>query len=206
VLFAIASKGAQRVMKNMFLIQERLLSPPMHLEKAHALWKEHLRPTDTAIDATCGNGKDTLVLARLLPEGHLFALDIQPTALENTQKLLETHLPASQLSRIHLLLQSHACLPTPPNLKLIVYNLGYLPGGNKNLTTQTASTLESFHHATELLPPGGAISLTTYPGHPEGLREHQTLLPLLHSLTTWQISPFSTHPTSPHLVYRTQRK
>src|SRR5262245_43788076 len=95
------------------------------IDLAHAYLARLLLPHDLAIDATCGNGKDALVLARLLPQGRLFALDIQEKSLQNSRALL-----AEQGARVKFFLQSHAQFPpeiAPGSVRLIVYNLGYLP-------------------------------------------------------------------------------
>lgn len=138
-----------------------------HLDQAHLYWKQLLKADDHVIDATCGNGKDAFLLTELVPQGHVIAIDIQEAALQKARSLI----PHSNIS---YLLQSHAQLPAG-TFKLIVYNLGYLPGGNKNFTTQTASTLESLEKAAQLISIGGALSITCYPGHPEGAREEQAI-------------------------------
>ena len=147
---------------------EKKFSPHLHLAKSY--WKEHLKPGDLAVDATCGNGHDTLFLAELCS---VVGLDIQEKALQNTGALLARHGKRAQLHQI-----SHAAidtvpLPCPP--KLIVYNLGYLPHGDKSITTLLESTLESVNKGLTMLAPGGALSITCYPGHDEGLREEQAL-------------------------------
>jgi len=155
-----------------------------HLDLAHSYWEKILEKGGWAIDATCGNGRDTLVLAQKShPEAGVIGLDTQPQALQNTQNLLQKHLPS--LDRIHLFLQDHREFPPlalQKPIRLIVYNLGYLPGGNKKITTQVDSTLQSLSRALELVLPGGAVSLTSYPGHPEGLEEHKALLDFTKNL------------------------
>ena len=153
-----------------------------HLFLAHAYWKEHLQPGDIAIDATCGNGHDTLMLAQILlpdPASLLFALDLQQNAIDQTFSLLKRSIPLSHFTRVSLEQRCHCAidrlpLPIPP--RLIVYNLGYLPGGDKTITTQTATTLQSLQKAIHLLAPGGAISVTCYPGHPEGEKEEKAII------------------------------
>lgn len=153
---------------------------------AHAYWEAHLDPGSVAIDATCGNGKDTLQLAHILAQkggGAVIGLDVQHIAIARTQALLASHaLPGVAL---HLFVSSHEQFPalcqTMP-IQLIVYNLGYLPGADKSLTTRCESTLISLQAAMALLSMRGAISLTTYPGHPEGKREHEALLAHLSTL------------------------
>lgn len=180
----------------------------MHLELAHKYWEKHLKRGDVALDATCGNGKDTLKLAQLVGvEGSVIALDIQEEAIAKTRAHLKTHLSPERYKKIFLFLQSHAELPSlayesPP--QLIVYNLGYLPGGNKSRTTLTESTVESLKKSLSILPRDGMISLTCYPGHKEGAREQEVLLPLLYQLNSleWKIEehfPPEERPLSPSL-------
>ena len=140
-----------------------------HLEKAHQFWKEFLKTDDHVIDATCGNGKDTAVLASIVKEGHVYAIDIQKDALDKAR----TYVQASNVSFLH---RCHTDLPKDEKVRLIIYNLGYLPGGNKQITSQRDTTLESVSKALNLLPLGGALSITCYPGHEEGAREEKALV------------------------------
>lgn len=162
-----------------------LFSSPISM--GQHLWKQLIASGDIIIDATMGNGKDTLVIGQILSSlggGTLFSLDIQEKALENTQALLQEHLP-NYSSFVHLLLSCHTAFPKEiktGSVKLIVYNLGYLPGANKTLTTMTPTTMISVEKAIELLCPGGVMSLTCYPGHPEGACELQALQSMLSLL------------------------
>ena len=168
-------------------MQSGLTLFPSPIPMAHQLWKQVLSSGDIAIDATMGNGKDTLMLAKYLTSlggGTVLSFDIQEKALYNTEALLKEHLPSYQTID-HLLLRSHAEFPEniqPESVKLIVYNLGYLPGGNKTLTTMTATTLQSVEKALSLLCHVGVLSLTCYPGHPEGKKEWHALQALLTNL------------------------
>lgn len=146
-----------------------------HLYYAHALWKALLKPTDHVIDATCGNGKDTLVLAQLVPKGHVYALDIQTQALEAAK----CYVCSPNVTYLH---RCHSILPFVSSLKLVVYNLGYLPGGNKNLTTQFTTTLISLQSALASIEIGGALSILCYPGHPAGRIEHEKVQSWLSEL------------------------
>ena len=160
------------IMENMNIDQDKLAN---HLKLAHHLWERLLKPGDWAIDATCGNGHDALFLSRLGVE-KLFCIDLQTQAIEKTRQKV----PNALFFR-----QCHSDFPKEalsPKLKLIVYNLGYLPGGDKNLTTQTPSTKQSIKRALEILPSGGALSITFYPGHEEGKNELEAILPILEAL------------------------
>lgn len=155
-----------------------------HIKQAHDYWKKLLKPGDRAIDATSGNGHDSLVLARLiLPEGELFCLDAQEAALTATKARLNAHLSEAQFDKISFMKQCHSSLPgASQTVKLIVYNLGYLPGGNKALTTMTETTLKSLEGGLERLTSGGALSITCYPGHLEGAREEAAIQNWVKSL------------------------
>lgn len=153
-----------------------------HLDLAHHYWERLLEPGDCAIDATCGNGHDSLYVGgRCLTKdaGALYLIDLQESALENTYMRLAAELDPALLERVTFLKQCHSTFPAsikPESVKLIVYNLGYLPGGDKGKTTQVNSTLESLKSALLLIVKGGAISITCYPGHEEGAVEEENAL------------------------------
>jgi SAM-dependent methyltransferase len=150
-----------------------------HLDFAHLLWHHLLCPSDWAIDATCGNGRDTLKLAALVGEtGGVISIDIQEVAIHKTKELLQEKSPHKP-PQIHFFCQSHASFPPlcyEKKIRLIVYNLGYLPGGDKSLTTMRTTTLASLEAAMALVAPGGVISVMCYPGHLEGAQEEKALL------------------------------
>ncbi|MFU8789995.1 MAG: class I SAM-dependent methyltransferase [Methylobacter sp.] len=139
---------------------------------AHDLIRARLRPGGNAIDATVGNGHDTLFLAgRVAPSGHVYGFDIQQAAIDATrEKFGQTPLSAS-LTLFHA---SHADMEQkiPPQLhgkiNAIMFNLGYLPGSDKSVITRTDSTLSALTAASRILSVGGIITLLAYPGHPGG--------------------------------------
>jgi methylase of polypeptide subunit release factors len=156
-----------------------------HLDFAHQCWRSILTPEDTVLDATCGNGKDTLQLIQMVPSGKVVAIDIQPCAIDRTQKLLEK-CQVYDPEKVSLLLQSHVDLPPLP-YKLIVYNLGYLPGTDRQLTTQASSTLASLYKGASLLLNGGALSIMAYPHDPEEVKTVKQFAGQLEP-THWEIA------------------
>ncbi len=146
------------------------MSPLGFLTFAHKLWKEHLKPGDRAIDATCGNGYDTLVLSKI-GLSHLYVFDIQENAIKETKNRVGIKKNISYHLGCH---STFSGVEKP--VHLIVYNLGYLPGGDKSLTTCAETTLKSLENGLELLTPEGLISLTLYTGHNEGKREEKAIL------------------------------
>ncbi len=158
-----------------------------HLDLARLYWDKVLQKRDWAIDATCGNGHDTLFLASKC-EG-VIGLDIQERALQKTRELLETS--GVEKGKVLLYHQSHESFPDRDKpIRLIIYNLGYLPGGDKEITTRVHSTLKSLENALELILPQGIVSITCYPGHPEGALEESALLRFSESLSPqqWSVS------------------
>jgi predicted methyltransferase len=181
-----------------------------HLDLAHYYWQQLVRSGDTVIDATCGNGHDTLILSKqaLSPgAGKVHAYDIQPEAIETTRMRLAEQLDPELRARVALHCSSHVSFSSdipPQSVQLIVYNLGYLPGGDKRITTTTECTLKSLDHAMKLLRPGGLISVTLYPGHAEGAIEAQAIVNYCQGLeaTHWSVClhQWANRRTAPQLL------
>lgn len=160
---------------------------------SHEVFKKVVKPGDTVVDATCGNGKDSLQLAKLLDgRGRLIMYDIQSTAIENTQLLLSSHLTDDEQAILEFKLLSHEYI-SEKGAKLFHYNLGYLPKSNKEITTLTSSTLVSIQKALSLLAPQGCVSVVCYPGHQEGAEETVALENLASTLSsqTWQVNSYT---------------
>ena len=164
--------------------QHQRLAP--HIRIAHDLWERHVSPSDIAIDMTVGNGHDTLFLSSILPLGQVYGFDIQLQAIESTKKRVQNTSNVTLIHASHETIDTIAC-PKPPSL--IVYNLGYLPGGNKCMTTTAKTTLASLKKAIALLAPNGMISITCYPGHDEGKKETDAVALFVDSLShvVWDI-------------------
>ena len=147
---------------------------------------QYLHNGDTVVDATCGNGHDTLALAKM-GAGKIYAFDVQETAITNTESLLtKENIP---LSNVHLILDSHAnmCNYIKEKVQVIVFNLGYLPSANKSIITSSESTITAVKEAMKLLKKDGLICISMYSGHPGGQEEKQSLLDFAESLDerTW---------------------
>jgi hypothetical protein len=143
-----------------------------HLRFSRDLWRTFEHRALQIIDATCGQGFDTLILRdeALAPHGRLIALDIQPEALEKTFKAWNSH-PCQKpcTLTLHNLCHSHIDqIADPGSVDLIVYNLGYLPHSDKQATTLAETTLTSANKALNLLADSGMITFTVYPGHAAG--------------------------------------
>eukprot|EP00879_Flechtneria_rotunda_P019227 GHRR01020188.1.p1 GENE.GHRR01020188.1~~GHRR01020188.1.p1 ORF type:complete len:220 (+),score=80.15 GHRR01020188.1:216-875(+) len=120
---------------------------------AQMVWAQVLQPGDIAVDATCGNGNDTLFLAQLVgPTGTVYGIDLQASAVESTKDFLQQHLAAAK-PQLHIMQGCHSQMQqlVGSNLaKIVAFNLGYLPGGEKSITTQAGSTIAAVEAALEV--------------------------------------------------------
>lgn len=139
---------------------------------AHELVARHLVAGDLAVDATAGNGNDTLFLAQAVGgDGRVRAFDIQSAALDATRLRLEKHGVAERVILIHASnasLADHLPEGARGEIGAVMANLGFLPGGDAGIVTHTMDTLKMLDAAIGALRPGGVISVVAYPGHPGG--------------------------------------
>ncbi|MEB3750078.1 tRNA (mnm(5)s(2)U34)-methyltransferase [Geobacillus icigianus] len=153
---------------------------------ARFLLNQAIQEGDIAIDATVGNGHDTVYLAqRVGDSGHVFGFDIQREAIAAAAARLAEH---GLRERVTLLERSHSellvALPADVHGRIAgaVFNLGYLPGGDKQIVTQPESTIAAVRQLLSVMRRGGVIVLVVYHGHPEGKRERDALLDYVRSL------------------------
>ena len=141
-------------------------------ELAKVICEKYANKEKTAIDATCGKGHDTLWLAERF--GRVYAFDIQEKAAEATRQLVKSR----GFQNVKVINDSHEKMAeyVHEKVKLVMFNLGYLPGGDKEIVTETASTLKAIEAALSLLEKDGLVCITMYPGHPQGAREKAALI------------------------------
>lgn len=139
-------------------------------------------PGDAVIDATMGNGHDTLFLCRLVGEtGRVYAFDVQRQAVENTAALLEEN-GVSRRAALFCLGHERLAEKVPFPVSAAVFNLGWLPGGDHGVTTHWETTKTAVDAALSLLKAGGVLVICAYPGHAEGERERAALTAYLSAL------------------------
>ena len=149
---------------------------------AREVLERAVRPGDTVIDATMGNGHDTLTLCEAVgSEGRVYAFDIQEAAVAETEALLDSHEMRARARLIHAGHEHMAEYVEGP-VQAVVFNLGWLPGGDHSITTRWETTERAVQAALELLKPGGVLVICAYPGHAEGDRERQELTGFLGRL------------------------
>ena len=136
------------------------------------------------IDATAGTGRDTLFLCRITPEeGRILSMDIQEEALAQAERRIRD---AGYQDKVRFVCDGHenmdAYMANPPGADLIMFNLGYLPGGDHRIATSYPTTIEAVTKGLKLLKEGGVLTLMIYSGGDTGYEERDALLPYLQSL------------------------
>lgn len=171
---------------------------------AHFFLNERLKVGDRVVDATCGNGQDTLLLAELVGSaGCVWAFDVQEEALARTKERLAA---AGLAERVRLVLTGHERLHelvTEP-LQAVVFNLGYLPAGDRGVRTAAATTVVALQQAANLLAPGGITVIAVYTGHDGG--EEWTAVQAWcaaldpHAFNVWEARQLNRSPAAPFVV------
>lgn len=204
-------------------VPENILTKPTAM--AMHLLSRYIYPGEGVVDATAGNGCDTLALARAQSQGNvgnIYSFDVQDQAIENTHKLLlengfsvicdracgnasdctceEASNHASdnaydgvidsaagdEAPQIHLIKSCHSLLneyiPEEEMISAVLFNLGYLPGGDKHVTTGGETTCLAVLAALKRIKPQGAVVIVTYGGHEAGAEEKSKLVEMLTAL------------------------
>ena len=186
-----------------------MIFPPRPIELLHILLGEVIRPGDTVIDATAGNGYDTVFLAKAVgPDGRVIAIDIQKEAIRSTADRLrnqELH------DRVELHQISHVALrkiASDESVSAIVFNLGYLPGADHAVITESETTLEALTISISLLKVGGAVAVICYPGHVGGDSEATAVEAFFTKLVNFKTAKYAMVPTkkdSPFLLVASKK-
>lgn len=158
-------------------------------KRVHEFIKPLLDIGDFAIDATMGQGYDTLFLHQQVGDkGLVIGFDIQEKAISMTQELIGKTNSVQYIMNSHEYINDY--LPIIDNQvrkpKVIMFNLGYLPGGEKTITTEVAVTQKSIIISLDILANNGLLSVVTYPGHEEGAIEDEEISQLFSQLPSKQ--------------------
>ena len=186
---------------------------PKATEMAHYLVGERLKKRHAAVDATAGNGHDTLFLARAVGGGgKVFAIDVQSDALGQTAGRLRE---AEVKKQVELIEGSHVDLPSliPTELhgevSVVMFNLGYLPGGDKSLTTKWDTTLPALRAGLQILRAGGLMTVVCYPGHAAGAEEANAVSRWVQTLDQVEVRvaryAFENTTSAPPLLFALER-
>ena len=147
------------------------------LEMAHDFLAQVITQEDIVVDATMGNGHDTLFLAKLAKQ--VYAFDIQEQALEKTSQRLQE----ADLTNVELILQGHETVDQfVREVKAAIFNLGYLPSADKSIITQPQTTIEALDKLCQMLVKGGRIAIMIYYGHEGGDIERDAVMDFVSHL------------------------
>lgn len=172
------------------------------VELSHLYLKNAVKQGDFVVDATCGNGGDTSILASLVGDfGEVWAFDIQKEALEHTRDRLEKE---ATLHRVRLIADGHENMHhylKDRKVTAFVFNLGYLPGGDHSLHTQPETTIAALQTAVSAMTATGIICVSIYYGRDSGVTERDAVLKYLQTLDSHQynviIHQYTNKPNCP---------
>lgn len=152
------------------------------LGQSHDIVRNVVMPGDIVVDATAGNGHDTAFLAGLVGDGgKVYSFDIQEQAIAKTrQKLCDLGL----IHRVELIEDGHQNMDLYINqqVKAVMFNLGYLPGGDHSIATRGETTIYAIEKALKLLKVNGIITIVVYYGGDSGFDEKNTVLEYIRGI------------------------
>ncbi|MFK7909035.1 MAG: class I SAM-dependent methyltransferase [Akkermansiaceae bacterium] len=146
------------------------------IDQAHSIVSRLVREGDSVVDATIGNGHDTLFLANCVGlNGRVIGFDVQEEALRATQQRLFDAGISEHAFELHAV--SHERMKTylTDEIAAVMFNLGYLPGSDKVTITQAETTLQALDAALRSLRAGGVLTVMCYPGHDGGDSEAEAV-------------------------------
>ncbi len=152
------------------------------LSISHEIVSNYLTEGDIAVDATAGNGNDTIFMAELVGErGRVYSFDIQEKAIKITREKL---IKIDMESRVTLINDGHQFMDkyVPFGIKVVMFNLGYLPGGNHFIATKPENTIAAIEKSLKLLQTGGIIMMVIYYGGDSGFAEKDALMNYIRKL------------------------
>ncbi|MGZ2417906.1 16S rRNA C1402 N4-methylase RsmH [Staphylococcus caledonicus] len=139
----------------------------------------HIQEDSIVIDATCGNGNDTLFLAEHVPHGHVYGFDIQESAIQNTAEKIKNYSNVTLIQDGHENIVEHLDVTKSGMVDAAIFNLGYLPKGDKSIVTRPETTIKAIDSIFNVLNVEGIIVLVIYHGHEEGQVERDAILDYL---------------------------
>ncbi len=196
----------------MVLAEPRPQLPLRPTALAQGMLREVIGAGDLVIDATAGNGHDTVFLAECVgPGGRVLAFDVQAAAIAAAQERVRA---AGLVLRVEFFQESHAMMDTraaPGTVAAVMFNLGYLPGEDHRVMTQPATTLQGLECASGLLREGGGLAVVCYPGHPGGALEAAAVERWFEALAErgWRVARYGalgTRRPAPFLLFASQAR
>ena len=153
------------------------------VELTHRFLRSTLAPGGLYLDATCGNGHDTLFLCSVAGKnGRVIGLDIQPQAAANTNALLAANGMAA-IGRAECCDHRELLRFAPPgSADCVMFNFGWLPGAAHDVHSTADSTLPALQAGLDALKPGGVLAAVLYSGKVIGNAEKKAAAEFFRSL------------------------
>lgn len=169
--------------------------------------KEAVKAGDTVVDATVGNGNDTLKLSNAVgAEGLVYGFDIQRKAIESA--LTKEY----KYKNVIFLNESHSDMDkfVKEEVSAVIFNLGYLPGGDHNISTKCETTLPAIEKSLELIKPGGVVITVIYRGGDSGFSESESVVEYMKRIDYKRFNvlffDYINRPKNPPMVCVIQKK
>lgn len=162
------------------------------LGQSHEIIEKVVKPGDVVIDATAGNGYDTVFLAKLVGEtGRVYSFDIQEQAMLNTRKKLEDLGLAGRVVQIK---DGHQNMDlyVKEKVKAVMFNLGYLPGGDHSIGTKADTTIVAIKKALQLIQVNGIVTVVVYYGGDSGFDEKEAVMEFIKGIEFRQFNVMKT--------------
>lgn len=143
------------------------------VEQSHA-WALSCKRKKIAIDATCGNGHDSLFLSKLFET--VYSFDIQELAIKRAKERLKD---CDNVTLIHDTFEHITNYIT--SFDFVLFNLGFLPGSNRKVKTSDSNSPQAILNAYQKLRPEGLVVICCYTMHEDGLEEFLAILSILET-------------------------
>ena len=172
------------------------------VDMTHRLLQDSLKDHMIAVDFTMGQGNDTLFFAQLSQVDHVYAYDIQQSAYESTLEKLQSE---GVCDKCTLFLKGHQTMDEDiDGFDLGIFNFGYLPQGEKTITTLLETSRSAVFKALERLHIKGLLILVIYPGHVQGQQESDFFLPWCKTLDAHYFNVLTirleNHQNAPYII------
>ena len=176
-----------------------IMKHPTITKVSHLLMDKLIDKSMTGVDMTVGKGNDIDFLCERC--GFVYGFDIQKQAIEITADRLQNYSNYKLINDDHVNILDYINEP----IDFAVYNLGYLPGFDKSITTNAETTLQSLRYVFELLKPFGWVLICFYPGHEQGRKELDIVEEFLSS-DEYLVSMYQTKIVSSPVLYLISKK
>lgn len=154
------------------------------VEIAHDYLLKDIKKTDIAIDFTCGSGNDTKFLCDYV--AYVYSYDIQEEPIMEAKELCKGYQNVEFHHKSHFYFDEDVT-----SFDKGIFNLGYYPKGDKEITTDGNEVIETLKKALQCLNSNGKIMIVCYPGFEKGLNESNLVEAFTSTLSSKEYDVYS---------------